>query len=151
MEEQQKLEKHGRKGKQVIENGLPYPPINITNNVLSPNSSAIESETATPQKADSHLTASSPLDIPGPRDEAVKEYSMWQMSNVTDGTLKASFRQVCDVMIENGLDLDQVYKDQDPNFFISKGIKIGIARRFVEDIRCWVDNVKRVIPICEVD
>ncbi|KAJ5630925.1 uncharacterized protein N7484_011025 [Penicillium longicatenatum] len=151
MEEQQKLEKHGRKGKHVIENGLPYPPISITNNVLPPHSSATESETATPQKADSHLTASSPLDIPGPRDEAVKEYSMWQMSNVTDGTLKASFRQVCDVMIENGLDLEQVYKDQDPNFFISKGIKIGIARQIVEDIRCWVDNVKRVIPICEID
>jgi hypothetical protein len=39
------------------------------------------------------------------------------------------------MMLENGLDLKQVYKDQDPEFFIGKGIKMGIARRFVEDIR----------------
>lgn len=27
--------------------------------------------------------------------------------------------------LENGLDLEQVYKDQDPKFFIERGIKIG--------------------------
>lgn len=63
----------------------------------------------------------------------VKEYAEWQVLNVTDAALKAAFRQACDVMLENGLDLEQVYKDQDPEF-ISKGIKMGIARRFVEDI-----------------
>jgi hypothetical protein len=26
-------------------------------------------------------------------------------------------------MLENGLDLEQVYRDQDPHFFIEKGIK----------------------------
>ena len=89
----------------------------------------------------------SPLDIPGPRDEAVKEYSEWQVSNVTDNTLKAAFRQVCNVMLENGLDLEPVYKDQNPEFFIGKGIKMGIARHFVEVIRRWVESVKRAIPL----
>ncbi|CAI7627778.1 unnamed protein product [Penicillium glandicola] len=92
----------------------------------------------------------SPLDIPGPRDDAVKEYSEWQVSNVTDDTLKAAFRQAYDVMLENGLDLEQVHKDQDPEFFIGKGIKMGIARRFVEDIQRWVENVKKAIPIYEI-
>ncbi|CAI7637712.1 unnamed protein product [Penicillium palitans] len=93
---------------------------------------------------------SCPLEIPGPRDEAVKEYGEWQVSNVTDDTLKAAFREICDMMIDNGLDLEQVYKDQDPEFFIEKGIKIGIARRFVEDIRRWVENVKKAIPIYDI-
>lgn len=53
-------------------------------------------------------------------------------------------------MLENGLDLEQVYKDQDPGFFIGKAIKIGIARHFVEDIRAWLEDVKKVIPIYEV-
>jgi hypothetical protein len=44
-----------------------------------------------------------------------------------DDTLKAAFREICDVMIDNGLDLEQVYKDQDPEFFIGKGIKIGCS------------------------
>ncbi|CAG8111944.1 unnamed protein product [Penicillium nalgiovense] len=52
-----------------------------------------------------------PLEIPGPRDEAVKEYGEWQVSNVTDDTLKAVFREIRDMMIDNGLDLEQVYKD----------------------------------------
>ncbi|KAJ5294901.1 hypothetical protein N7508_009722 [Penicillium antarcticum] len=50
----------------------------------------------------------SPIEISGLRDVAIEEY-------------------VSDVMLENGLDLEQAYKDQDPNLFIVKGMKIGIA------------------------
>lgn len=32
-------------------------------------------------------------------------------------------------MFENGLDLEQVYKDQDPNLFIEKGNKILYRHR----------------------
>jgi hypothetical protein len=92
----------------------------------------------------------SSLEIPGPRDEAVKEYSQWQVSIVTDDTLKAAFLQVCDLMLENGLDLEQVFQDQDPEFFIGKGVKIGIARRFIQDIQRWVEGVKKGIPIYEL-
>lgn len=37
-------------------------------------------------------------------------------------------------MLNDGLDLEQVYKDRDLEFFIGKGIKKGITRRFVEYI-----------------
>jgi hypothetical protein len=77
------------------------------------------------------------LNIPGPRDDAVKEYTEWQQSNVTDEKLKADFQKACEVALENGLDLEQVYKDQDPDFFIKRGVKIGIARHFVDDISIW--------------
>lgn len=77
----------------------------------------------------------SPLSIPGPMDVAVNEYSEWQESNVTNHTLKAEFQQARDITLAYGLNLEQVYKDQDPGFFVSKGIKIGIARRFVDNIR----------------
>lgn len=144
MEEQQRLEKKNPKDEHIIENGAPYPPINI--NVLPWQSSATGLDISAAQPA-AGVKGLSPLDIPGPRDEAVKEYGEWQVMNVTDDTLKAAFRQVCNMMLENGLDLEQVYKDQNPEFFISKGIKMGIARRFVEDIPCWVENVKEVIPL----
>jgi hypothetical protein len=42
-----------------------------------------------------------------------------------------------------------VYRDQDPDFFIAKGIRTSIARRFVEDIGKWVQNVKNAIPVLE--
>jgi hypothetical protein len=80
------------------------------------------------------------LKIPGFRDIAVKEYGAWFALSVEDDTLEAAFRQACDVTLSNAFDLGQIYKDQDPEFFISKGIKPGIAQRFVEDIRGWVEE-----------
>lgn len=38
----------------------------------------------------------------------MKEYGYWQVSNVENDSLKTVFREVCDVMLENGLDLEQV-------------------------------------------
>jgi hypothetical protein len=52
--------------------------------------------------------AMSSLEFPSPRDVALKEYGEWQMSNVENDALKSAFRQVCDVMLDNGLDLEQV-------------------------------------------
>jgi hypothetical protein len=46
--------------------------------------------------------------------------------------------------------LEQVYKDQDPKFFIEIGIKLGIARRFVEDIEKWAEQVKKAISVYEI-
>jgi hypothetical protein len=94
--------------------------------------------------------ALSQLEISGPRDVVVKEYGEWQVSDVENDTLKSVFRQVCDVMLNNGLDLEQVCKDQDQKFFIEKGIKIGIARRFVEDIGKWAEQLEKAIPIYEI-
>jgi hypothetical protein len=42
--------------------------------------------------------------------------------------------------LEYRLDLEQLYNDQDPDFFISRGIKLGVARRFIRDIEYWVQQ-----------
>ena len=39
------------------------------------------------------------LDIPGPRDVAVRLYSEWQQSNVADEGLKTEFQKACDVLL----------------------------------------------------
>lgn len=66
---------------------------------------------------------------------------------MTDEMLKADFRKACEETLANGLDLEQVYKDQDTQFLIEKGVKRGIARRFVSDISGWAQNVKEMLPI----
>lgn len=68
---------------------------------------------------------------------------------VSDDNLKAAFRQACDVTLSDGFDLEHIYKDQNTGFFVGKGIMTGIARTFVENLRDWVENVKRVLPILE--
>ncbi|CAG8162240.1 unnamed protein product [Penicillium nalgiovense] len=145
-EEQDRLGRDKHKGSHITGAGSAYPPINI--NVSSSQSAPHGLDVSAPKAVDNSQTLS-PLEIPGLRDVAVKEYGEWQVSNVENDSLKSAFREVCDVMLENGLDLDQVYRDQDPHFFIEKGIKIGIARRFVEDIGKWVESVKKVLPILE--
>ncbi|OJJ85769.1 uncharacterized protein ASPGLDRAFT_34537 [Aspergillus glaucus CBS 516.65] len=129
--------------------GQPYPPINI--NVL-PSQSHLPGLDITASKA---VDSAGPketglLKIPGFKDVAVKEYGDWLASSVSDDTLKAAFRQACDVTLSDGFGLEHIYKDQNPEFFVSKGIKPGIARTFVENIREWVESVKKATPVLEV-
>ena len=60
--------------------------------------------------------------------------------------LKVEFRRARDITLKDDLDLEQVYEDQDPEFFINHGVKKGIARRFVSDIEDWAKRYK-----CNVD
>jgi hypothetical protein len=86
----------------------------------------------------------SSLDIPGALDVAVRLYSEWQQSNVTDASWKVDIQTACDVAIDNSLDLEQIYTDNDPDFFIKNGVKKrGIARRFIRDIPKFTKRQKQ--------
>lgn len=146
MEEQQRHEKEKRKDGNAFGDRGPYQPININVHPSSPTGLAL----TTPADATAELRAMNPLNIPGFKDVAVKEYGEWLTSNVCDDTLKDGFRQACDITLSDGFELEHIFKDQNPTFFVDKGIKPGIARSFVENIRDWVENVKRVMPIVEV-
>ena len=121
-----------------------YPPINLNFNGVQP---SLQPETlnpiATPAMLPSpNVLSSDAFNIPGLRDEAVREYTAWHETNVGDDLLKAQFREARDIALANGLDLQLIYEDQDPSFFIDKGIVVGIARQFVRDIVKWFRNVK---------
>ncbi|PYH95588.1 hypothetical protein BO71DRAFT_322811 [Aspergillus ellipticus CBS 707.79] len=96
-----------------------------------------QSGLSTPQVPDSAARPER-IRIAGLRDVAVKAYCEWQESQVEDEGFKAEFRKARDVTLENGLDLEQIHRDQDPGFFMENGVKRGIARRFVDDIDEWV-------------
>lgn len=146
MEEQQRQEKDKSKSGKVL-GVTPYLPINI--NVLPSHSVGLD-PTASSATADPSVSKeTSPLKIPGFRDVAVKEYGEWLASTVSDDTLKAAFRQACDVTLSDGFDLEHIHKDQNLGFFVGKGGMPGIARTFVENIRNWVETVKKVIPILD--
>lgn len=147
IEEQQRLEKDKRKGGNLLGGGTPYPPFNI--NVLPSHLTGLHTTARKATVDSAGLKDLGPLKIPGFKDVAVKEYSELLASSVSDDTLKAAFRQACDVTLSDGFDLEHIYKDQNPEFIIGKGIKPGIARSFVDNICDWVENVKTAIPILE--
>jgi hypothetical protein len=81
--------------------------------------------------------------MPVPRDDAVKEYCAWQQSKVRKPPLKAEYIKACDVIIEDGMDLELIREDSDPDFLIKRGVKRGIAKRVVGDIDYWVKKYKQ--------
>jgi hypothetical protein len=145
--EQLYAEEQQRRERQSTRNNVStpaFPPINITN-VLpaqshqSPLTNLADSTTT----AEKQPAESLRLNLPGPRDAAVIAYSEWQQSNVVDDALKEEFQKACDAALKDGLDLEQVYEDQDPGFFIGCGVKRGVARRFVSDIDGWAKRYSR--------
>jgi hypothetical protein len=46
------------------------------------------------------------------------------------------------VTLQDGLDLKQVFEDQDADFFIWSGVKRGVARHFIRDIEVWAEQYK---------
>ena len=67
----------------------------------------------------------------------MKRYSDWQCSQVSHKLLKMEYQKACNVTLAEGLDLELVYEDQNAEFYIKKGVKSGVARRFVRDIKTW--------------
>jgi hypothetical protein len=119
------------------------PPITINNVMPSPASEL--PPTASVGSGPTYrrpLSGKSCLDIPGPRDIAVAAYGDWQQSKVVDQTLQLEYQKARDVTLQDGLDLEQVFEDQDADFFIQSGVKRGVARRFVRDIEAWAELYK---------
>jgi hypothetical protein len=120
----------------VSTTGQPYPPISI--NVLpaqTGSGSTVISSLSRPSSGE-HLV------IPGPREAAVREYCNWLESRATDEAYKADFRKICEVNLENHLDLELILEDPDSGFFVQRGIQIGTARRFLRDINEWATMMK---------
>ncbi|KAJ5778369.1 hypothetical protein N7520_001615 [Penicillium odoratum] len=105
-------------GGYIIGNGIPYPPININ---VHPSQFAATGLDNPATQTDTHRKILSSLDILGPEMKRSRN-SEWQVINATDDTLKAAFRQVCVLILENGLDLRQVCQDQDPELLIGKAL-----------------------------
>lgn len=145
MEDQQRYEKEKCKGGYIIGGEILYWPINI-NAYLSHFAGLV----ITAPTVDLAGLKGALLKIPGFKDVAVREYSEWLVSNVSNDSLKSGFRQVCDITLSDGFELEHIYSYQNPDFFVGKGIKPGIAWSFVDNFREWVENVKKGIPVVEL-
>ncbi|KAL4937299.1 hypothetical protein BDV06DRAFT_227080 [Aspergillus oleicola] len=145
--ERRRLE--GQKGHNRLASESAYPPITITNVLPTQTSQqAISSSSSSPSSEGMSTSSAntSRLNLTGLRDANVQAYCDWQQSQVGHASWKVEFQKACDVALNNGLDLDQIDELSDPDYFESRGVKWGIARRFVKDIRFWAET-----RICNVD
>jgi hypothetical protein len=138
-EEQQDVE---RRRKRRATSPAGCAPIHITN-ILPPQGLAANSPESTPAPAEAGLSTSprpTHLEIAGPRDVAVRMYSAWQCSQVSDRALKIEYQKACGITLDEGLDVELVHEDQNADLYIKKGVKTGVARRFVRDIETWAKH-----------
>jgi hypothetical protein len=128
----------GRKSKKADTSttGPPYPSTII--NILPAQGGTASTVTSSLSRPSSD----EPLVIPGPREVAVREYCRWLELRATDEAYKADFRKICQVTLENHLDLELILEDPDSGFFVQRGIQIGTARRFLRDINEWATATK---------
>ena len=131
-EERQWLE---RRPKAAANAASPFPPINITNVLPSshPPASRPTSDASSVGSSDGSATRFpriTSLEIPGPRDAAVRRYSEWQQSNVIDEEQKRQYTEAGRIILHDGLDLEQVSEGQEVDLLIRKGIKRGVAWRY---------------------
>jgi hypothetical protein len=91
----------------------------------------------------SNYTPIDRLNIPGFRDDVVKEYYAWQQLQVKQPALKVEYQKACDAIIEDSMDLELIRRDPKPDFLIKRGVKRGIAEHVVGDIDYWVEKYKR--------
>ncbi|KAH6717350.1 hypothetical protein BKA61DRAFT_321910 [Leptodontidium sp. MPI-SDFR-AT-0119] len=108
-----------RQRKRIASTVTGLPPINITN--------VLPSQTSTSSTETGLSKPSSPLEIPGQLDVAVRKYSEWQCTRVTNKSLKMEYQKVYHITLDEGLDLELIYEEQNAQFYIDKGIKSGIA------------------------
>ncbi|CAG2007451.1 unnamed protein product [Fusarium graminearum] len=109
-------------------------PIKIVNVLPTPPSSNFG--TASPSVVD--LTD---LVIPKPIDRAVDDYTEWLCDQVEEENWKAGFRSAGSITRADCLDLRHVYQDRDIGYYVNQGVKAGIARSFVQDIKIWADSL----------
>ncbi len=129
--EQESLEQRLKRKRTSSESG---PPIKIVN-VLPPYHGQ-----ASPDPAPAAERRVADHAIPRPRDQAFQRYYEWHCRQVDDLEWKQGFQKAYTITLKEGLDLRHVYHDQDVEFFVTNGVKRGIARSFVEDIETWVDE-----------
>ena len=94
-------------------------------------------ESTSPSNVPRAASTTETLDIPSPLDGAVREYSEWQKSRVSDLSYKEDIDRARDVVLGQRRDLKEIYNDQDPGFLVQEGVCIGTATRFVRGISTW--------------
>ncbi|CRG92734.1 hypothetical protein PISL3812_09801 [Talaromyces islandicus] len=122
----------------------PCPPINI--NVLpsqSPQSSMMAAQAGSPSTSCPYPNSSSidALVVPDlPLDEAVKEYANWHKSRVASQEMKDNVDLACQIALSKGFDLSQIDKDRNCNDYTDEGVMKGVARRWTEEVREWLNH-----------
>lgn len=141
-EEQQYLDRKRKRRDSCSHPGGHSPPVVINNYIPAHAGSALANGSVrfTPECSDHLSSRSSSFHIPSLRDDAVQAYCAWHSSKVRGVEQKRNYELARDLTLERGLDLELLYEDNDAQFFIERGVLEGVARRWVRDVKAFLDQ-----------
>ena len=111
-------------------------PVTINNHFSEQSNTAMSSMTRT---ANEHRSAGlqSPVFVTDHHDTAVQKYSKWLQSRYHGSVYKEAIAAAERIVQERMLGLDHIHEDRKWQFLEDEGIPVGIARRFVSDIKLY--------------
>jgi hypothetical protein len=120
-----------------------YPPISITNVLPTPSSSAAHQMAVGEASTSATLRSNSTdcLNVQGCRDDAVIEYTDWQISQASSDTWRDGFQRCGDIALAKGLDLDLLYR-KGHTVYDGHNIIEGLIEQYTRDIKFWVEKVQ---------
>lgn len=137
MEDQQR---NNRKRKAIAISPHNTAPVNITNVMPGHSELALLQPQAASAPPASGSKPANALEIPGFRDDAVKDYVEFLKSKVRSQKHREEFEKAGNIVLDDLLDLDQVYNEHKVEFFTSRRVKLAPAKQFIRDIPLFVQH-----------
>ncbi|KAK4242964.1 hypothetical protein C7999DRAFT_18600 [Corynascus novoguineensis] len=66
--------------------------------------------------------------------------TVWHCSKIRRQDLKQQYKLARDLTLERGFGLELIHEDNDAQFYIERGVLEGVARRFVRDVKIFLDQ-----------
>lgn len=78
------------------------------------------------------------LDIPGPQEDAIRNYVIWQQNQATSDEWTSQYAKAGDILLKQGFKLNLFYQRQLVDLLTDGGILRGIAWSFHSEIPKWL-------------
>jgi hypothetical protein len=82
------------------------------------------------------------LEIPGPHEDAIRDYVTWQQGQATTDDWISQFAKAGDILLKQGFRLNLFYQRQLVNLLTDEGVLHGIALSFHSDIPKWLSEYR---------
>lgn len=103
----------------------------------------------TPEQASSTAATITPavlesLDIPGPHEDAIRNYVTWQQGQATSDEWISQYAKAGDILLKQGFKLGLFYERQLVDLLTDGGILRGIALTFHSEIPKWLSENRSI-------
>ncbi|KAK0302495.1 hypothetical protein LTR82_017846 [Friedmanniomyces endolithicus] len=92
----------------------------------------------TPSSSISAPSQKERLEIPGSHEGAILDYVDWHQRQASSPAWIAEFAKAGDILLNQCFTLDRFYRYRTADMLVTRGVKVGVASSFHDDIPAWL-------------